>query len=248
MAKIGRPAIGQAPVIGIRLPVGWSRQINSIARETHSTRSKVARSLIGAALAARKVKGGDGVVAIDMDVARTFVALWHYAGDVPTGKNTAFGWFIESELYAVAVYGVGVFHNQHQFLARESGLPVERGNVLELRRLCRIEPPRKDRQLSQFIAACHRILKKDHGVRFVVSFSDPARGHNGGIYRASNFKHFGQTRPETHTIAANGEMVARTLVHFRATRARQSLAEMREALGVRQQVTRPKDRWMIDLG
>jgi hypothetical protein len=43
-------------------------------------------------------------------------------------------------------------------------------------------------------------------------------------------------------------MVARTLVHFRAHRARQSLAEMREALGVRQQTTRPKDRWMIDLG
>ena len=245
MAKIGRPAVGQAPVIGVRLPIGWSRQINAIARETKTTRSKVARALIGAALAARKIKGDDGVVPIDMDVARRFVALWHYAGDVPTGKNTAFGWFIEGELYAVAVYGVGVFHNQHRFLARESELPVERGNVLELRRLCRVEPPRQGVQLSQFIAACHRILKKEHGIRFVVSFSDPARGHNGGIYRASNFKHYGQTRPDSHTVDDRGRLVQRTLIAQRARRLKLSMAEVREALGLREQRTGRKDRWII---
>jgi len=244
MAKRGRPAIGQAPMIGVRLPLGWNGQINSIARLTKQSRSKVVRALIGSALAVRKIKGGDGVALIDIDVARSFVALWHYAGDVPTGKNTAFGWFIDGELYAVAVYGVGVFHNQHRFLARLTGLPIERGNVLELRRLCRTEPPRKDRQLSQFIAGCHRILRQ-HGVRFVVSFSDPAHGHSGGIYRAANFRYFGKTRPDSHTVDSKGRLVQRTLIAQRARRSKLSMAEVREALGLREQRTGRKDRWII---
>jgi hypothetical protein len=60
--------------------------------------------------------------------------------------------------------------------------------------------------------------------------------------------------PETGTVrygvevAIAGDLENSVSQSFRAHRARQSLAEMREALGVRQQTTRPKDRWMIDLG
>jgi hypothetical protein len=96
---------------------------------------------------------------------------------LPTGRNVCFGWFIETELYAVAVYGDGINQIQHRYLARLTGLPVKRGNLFELRRLFRSEPPRESFPLSQFIAGSHRILKRDHGIRFIVSFSDPA--HNG---------------------------------------------------------------------
>ena len=42
------------------------------------------------------------------------------------------------------------------------------------------------------------------GVKFVVSFSDPANGHNGGIYKAANFKHLGKSNAEWHVVDKNG--------------------------------------------
>jgi hypothetical protein len=50
MAKIGRPATGHSPLISLRLPAAWLKQIDHMK----GTRSQVARELIGSALAARK--------------------------------------------------------------------------------------------------------------------------------------------------------------------------------------------------
>lgn len=90
------------------------------------------------------------------------------------------------------------------------------GNLFELRHLCRSEPPREGFPFSKFIAGCHRILKRDHGIRFIVSFSDPA--HNGfkkrrrgvpyasgGIYAAANFKHLVKTDTERHVFDNKGD-------------------------------------------
>jgi hypothetical protein len=71
-------------MIGVVVPVGWLRQIDRIGNRT-----KVLRAIIGSALAARnKVKGGDGVVRIDADVARSYIELWHYTGTLPTGRKS----------------------------------------------------------------------------------------------------------------------------------------------------------------
>jgi hypothetical protein len=59
MAKRGRPATGKRPTIAFRVPVGWLTQIERIG-----DKSKVARALIGSALAARKVKGATDAVAV----------------------------------------------------------------------------------------------------------------------------------------------------------------------------------------
>jgi hypothetical protein len=176
--KRGRPATGQAPAVSLRLPNGWIRQIDRTVRTTGKSRSIVARALIGAALASRKVKSvtATAVDEIDLETARHFTELWHYSGTIPKGRNIFFGWFVEGGLYAVANYGIGINQVQHKFLAHLTGLPVTRRNLFELKRLCRVDPAREGYQLSQFIATCHRILKRKHGIRFVVSFSDPA--HN----------------------------------------------------------------------
>jgi hypothetical protein len=258
VAKIGRPSTGQRPAIAVRLPPGWLKQIARIGRETGESNSKIVRALIGSALAARKAVGSNGIERIDTETARSFVELWHYSGNVPSGKNVCFGWFVESELYAVAIYGIGVNQAQHTFLAHLTGLPVTRKNLFELRRLCRVEPARDGLQLTQFIAACHRILKREHGIRYVVSFSDPA--HNGfkgkrskayasgGVYAAANFKHIGRTNGETHTIGRDGRMEHRRKAYRYKQRMGGTTAQAREKLGLRTQRTRGKDRWLIDLG
>jgi hypothetical protein len=243
MAKRGRPATGKRPVIAVRVAPGWLRQIERIG-----DKSTVARALIGSALAARRVKGGDGVARLDTDTARAFVELWHYSGVLPTGRNVCFGWFLDGQLYAVACYGHGINHGQPQYLAKVTGKDVTSGNLIELRRLCRVEPPRDDAPLTRFLAICHRILRRDHGIRFVVSFSDPAHGHNGGIYKASNFEHLGKTDGERHVIDGKGRLRSRRMVRHHAKRSGTTQAEARARLGLKVQRTVKRDRWFIDLG
>jgi hypothetical protein len=253
--------------------VGWLSQINRLARDTGSRRSDVVRLLVGSALSARKIKsatGGTTVAEIDLATARAFVEIWHYAGNVPGSRNVYFGWFVDRELYAVAVYGIGINQIQHKYLAEVTGLPVKRANLFELKRLCRAEPPRDGFPLSKFIAACHRVLKHQHGIRFIVSFSDPTHNRferrrkgvpyeSGGIYAASNFRWLGKTNAERHAADANGRNVHRRVAYRLMFRSNGSdrekwdsgamtIADARAKMGLRPRKTFPKDRWFIDLG
>jgi len=215
------------------------------------------------------------VSTLDPRVAKPFIEKWHYSHKAPTGKNVFFGWWIEGELYAVTNYGIGVNQVQEKFLAKLTGLPIvkesakegKRGNLYELKRLCRVEPKRHNYPLTQFLPRCHRILKKEHGIRFIVSFSDPEHNRlvttfdethhdSGGIYKAANFRYLGKTNAEFHVVDKQGirrhrRFAYRYMNRVNATRgqeAKLTLAEARKLLGLRRVATVPKDRWFLDLG
>jgi hypothetical protein len=247
MAKRGRPSTGQMEAMTIRLPAGWIRQLERLG--DGDTR-KALREVLGSALAVRNVTtGDDGIVEIDADTARAFCELWHYSGMLPTGRNICYGWFVGGELYAVAAYGVGINHGQPSYLAKATSKPVTTDNLIELRRLARAEPAKDGHPLSRFMAICHRLLRRDHGVRFVVTFSDPAHGHKGTLYRASNFQHLGKTiNAEAHVIDGRGRLRSRRMVRHHAKRKGITQAQARESLGLRIQRTVKRDRWFLDLG
>jgi len=180
---------------------------------------------------------------IEHALAKTFIGRWHYSGRCPTGKNLFFGGYLDGELYCVADYGVGVNAYQAAYLARETGLPVTNAALLELKRLCRTEP-KQNWPLTSFLAACHRELKHS-GYRYIVSFSDPEHGHSGGIYRAANFAHIGQTNAEFHVVDKQGEKRHRRYPFRYARRNGVSLAQAREELGCVRVKTQPKDRWFL---
>lgn len=188
------------------------------------------------------------VVSIDTTTAGPFIERWHYSGRVPTGKNLFYGWYDETnDLYAVADYGIGVNPYQAAYLSRITGKNVQHQHLLELRRLCRREPKREDMPLTQFLAQCHKLLRQT-GYKYVVSFSDPAYGHTGGLYKAANFEHLGVTASERHVMDSEGNVRHRRLAFRHARRNGCSIQESRDALGLRVIVTPPKDRWFIDLG
>jgi hypothetical protein len=186
--------------------------------------------------------------------AAPFIEKWHYSRRCPTGKNFFFGWFISGEggglfddvLYAVADYGIGVNPYQAKFLSHLTGQEITNSNLLELKRLCRTEPKRDVYPLTAFLSQCHRNLRKQ-GYRFIVSFSDPAYGHDGGIYKAGNFRNIGKTNSETHAVGEDGEMRHRRLYFRYARRKGISVSVAREELGLRLVKTPPKDRWLIKL-
>jgi hypothetical protein len=110
------------------------------------------------------------------------------------------------------------------------------------------EPQRDGYPLSRFLAICHRLLRRDHGIRFVVTFSDPAHGRDGTIYRASNFEHLGKTDGERHVVDGKGQLRPRRMVRHHAKRSGTTQAEARAKLGLKVQRTVRRDRWFIDLG
>lgn len=195
---------------------------------------------------------------ISLATARPFVEQWHYAGCIPTGRNIFFGWYVPGTdyglptdlvgdtLYAVAGYGPGVNCHAADYLSRTTGYAIPREELIELTRLCRIEPKVEQLPLTAFLAACHRALKHD-GIRFVVTFSDPMHGHNGGIYRAANFVYLGKTNPELHVIDANGNIVHRRRAYRYARQNGIGLIQARAILGLRPVKTECKDRWFLPL-
>ena len=64
--------------------------------------------------------------------------------------------------------------------------------LTELRRLCCIDDTPKNTE-SYFIGHTLRWLKKNTQIKRVISYADTPYGHEGTIYKASNFKHCGMT-------------------------------------------------------
>jgi hypothetical protein len=181
--------------------------------------------------------------------AKAFVAEHHYSGTVPVSVRAVYGAFVHGRLYAVAMYGFGANPNAIKTFRDLSGIPhLHRFNTLELMRLCRRGSRGKARlQLTAFIARCHRLLARDHGVRFVISYSDPEHGHDGGIYKAANFQPMGCTEPERHGVDENGRPVHRRKWYRIQKRDGVTAAEARAALGTVKVKSAGKNRWLIRL-
>lgn len=119
---------------------------------------------------------------------RSFVEQWHYSKSI-NGLMISFCFKLLSangELKGAIIFGrLGMANAWRKYGEREE-------DVLELRRLCCVDETPKNAE-SFFVGACLRWLKKNSITKTVVSYADPNYGHNGTIYKASNFKHVGMS-------------------------------------------------------
>ncbi len=89
-------------------------------------------------------------------------------------------------LIGAMIYGaLGMANNWKKFVEAES-------KVVELKRLCCIDKTPKNTE-SYFIGKTLRWMKQNSDYDLVVSYADTYYGHEGIIYKASNFKHMGLT-------------------------------------------------------
>jgi len=186
------------------------------------------------------------VTLVDFAIAKPFIEQWHYSKCVPKGFNLFFGCYLDERPYAVANYGEGINPYQAAYLREKTKRDITVTNLLELKRLCRLEPRAEGVQLTQFLSKCHQQLKRI-GYRYVVSFSDPEHGHTGGIYKAANFTHMGKTNAEWHTVDKDGNPVHRRVAYRHARQNGITIEKAREVLGLTRRKTLPKDRWFITL-
>lgn len=103
-------------------------------------------------------------------------------------------------------------------------------DVIELRRLCCIDATPKNTE-SYFIGGMLRWLKKNTDIKIVVSYADAEHGHEGIIYKASNFEYL-DFRKGSKVIIYNGKQY-----HDKAIRTKYKdklkpfAQELKDALG-----------------
>ena len=120
---------------------------------------------------------------------RDFIERYHYSQSINGCiSDYCFGLYDKEELKGAMFYGRMAMANQWK---RFSDCPER---VIELRRLCCIDETPKNTE-SYFIGKSLRLLsrlwRKD-GI--VVSYADKEYGHEGTIYKASNFKDVGDVK------------------------------------------------------
>lgn len=117
----------------------------------------------------------------------SFIESNHYSGNI-NGCISDFCYALydtTGEMKGALFYGRMAMANQWK---RFSDNP---DNVIELRRLCCVDDTPKNTE-SYFIGKSLRLLESDWMKGIVVSYADKEYGHNGTIYKASNFTMVGE--------------------------------------------------------
>ena len=120
---------------------------------------------------------------------KPFVEHWHYSKSI-TGLRSdyCFQMMHEDQMIGAMIYGrVAMPGAWKRYADREEDL-------IELRRLCCIDKTPKNTE-SYFIGKTIKWLKKNTDIKVIVSYADTFHGHEGTIYKASNFRHAGMSPP-----------------------------------------------------
>lgn len=126
---------------------------------------------------------------VDRKTIRDFIEKWHYSKSI-NGCIADYCYALYKpcgEMVGAMFFGRMAMANQWK---RFSDSP---DNVIELRRLCCVDDTPKNTE-SYFIGRAMRLLKKDWMKGVVVSYADKEYGHEGTIYKASNFKMIGEIK------------------------------------------------------
>lgn len=127
------------------------------------------------------------VVHCERSEVKDFIEKWHYSKSINgLMSDYCFKLMDGNRMIGAMIYGRFAMANVWK---KYSNSPEE---VIELRRLCCIDDTPKNTE-SYFIGNTLRWLKNNTTIKTVISYADPEYGHEGIIYRASNFKDIGKT-------------------------------------------------------
>lgn len=111
---------------------------------------------------------------------KSFIQRWHYSKSARSQQQKHVFKLVDkssNSLVGVAIYGNPMSKNSSK-------------DFIELRRLCLIDDTPKNTE-SYFISKTLKWLTKNTKYAGVISFADPNKGHEGIIYKASNFEYDG---------------------------------------------------------
>ena len=117
-------------------------------------------------------------------IARKIIEQFHYLHSLPGGTCLAFGVFFLSRLLGTLTLGIGPF-NAYSLV--KGAIPED---CLTLSRLWLADELPSNSE-SRVLGIVLRTLRKRTQLKFLVSYADPAQGHVGTIYQATNWVYTG---------------------------------------------------------
>lgn len=126
---------------------------------------------------------------IPCKMAKEYIIENHYSHGCHNGASPCYGLFNGDDLIGCLMFATPCSEN-----VRSSIFGVEhKDKVTELHRLHIKDVTPKNTE-SWFIMQCMKLLKFDNPkIRAIISFSDSTEGHEGTIYKATNFYRIGTT-------------------------------------------------------
>ena len=114
-------------------------------------------------------------------------------------------------------------------------------NVLELDRLCVRPGFNAKNLLSYFLSRVVKLVQKGSpGIMVLVSFADPRFGHDGTVYRASNWEYIGRTAKSYFYLSPDGNEVHKKTLYDFARRRSITEREYADQAGYRRVHVPPK--------
>lgn len=165
----------------------------------------------------RGLKPADFLIGeIPLAKAKELVEKHHYAHSSPSAATVCFGLFSQGHdflgaaIFRPAVWGVA-----------KSISPNDPQSVLCLSRFV-LTPALPKNSASYFLSQCIRRLKLRPKIKTLVTFADTWQGHDGCIYKASNWQFKGPTPPQP-VWTLNGKLIG--LRQGKTTLTEQNLRE-----------------------
>ena len=116
--------------------------------------------------------------------AKTLIVRNHYRHSLPGGTKLSFGVIVNSRLFGALTFGVG------PYLGYKLVNGATPDDVVTLTRLWLSDELPWNSE-SKVLGIALRSLKRDTSLKFILAYSDPAVGHLGTIYQATNWLYTG---------------------------------------------------------
>lgn len=148
--------------------------------------------------------------------ARTFVCKYHYSKSAANTATVIHGLFHKDELVGVALW-MPPTKGCAQSVAGDDWK-----QVLSLSRLA-IHPDVPTNGASFLIGRSIRLIKQEGRWKHLVTYADTGEGHEGTIYKATNWTYVGCTAPYPRWVNSEGKHVARKATKSRTFEDMESL-------------------------
>lgn len=137
---------------------------------------------------------------ITRPMVKGFIEKWHYSHNINGMTDEfCFGLYFETTLIGAAIFGTPATPGVMEAYSENGTL-----RVTELRRLCCIDKTPRNTE-SYFIGQMMKWLRKNTDVDLILSYADTTYGHQGTIYKATNFTLVGQS-PAVDKILYKGKL------------------------------------------
>ena len=143
---------------------------------------------------------------VHTNAVKDFIEKYHYSHSI-RGLHISFcfGLFTPKGKFGIPkMIGSMMFGIPAMAGVAESYMPDEPKSVIELNRLCCIDGTPTNTE-SYFIGKALKWIKQNTNYKLILSYADTKQGHDGVIYKATNFIHLGMTS-ESRALVADGEI------------------------------------------